>query len=74
MTDIIDHRADCIEHSVEDGYRKRESICRVLGACNYTYAVRSFLPNNYINSIAGRGSSYRYASNTSEDSLGYDRK
>lgn len=74
MTDIIDRRADCIGHLVEDGYRKRESICWVFGACNYTYAVRSFLPDNYIHPIAGRGSSYRYASNTSAGSLGYDRK
>jgi hypothetical protein len=71
---IIGHRVDCIECLVEDGYRKQESICWFFGICNYTYAVRSFLPNNYIHWIAGRGSSYRHALNTSEDYLGYDLK
>jgi hypothetical protein len=27
MFDIIDRHADCIPYLVEDGYRKRESIC-----------------------------------------------
>jgi hypothetical protein len=40
MFDIIDRHADCIPYLVEDGYRKRESICWVFGACNYTHAVR----------------------------------